>query len=254
MYQRLDTSAADSIHLLGERSVVLWADEGWSFGSDICLCHSTVHDEVLVLSVFSFDRTVNTYTYLAVDKARLVTRQKQYRIRLLNSFTESSTGEMDLASLSLGDIISQPILQKRSVQRSWAKRVESQTLSSMHNSQFSRKSQNSTLGSSVRQLRSSGTDQGDDRRSVDDGALSLLVLAHGEHGVLAAEPDTLDVDGLSQVPDLLGCVDGVSVVGVHYTGVVEHDIYAAPGVYVCYEGFNVGLLGDIADLRRGLVM
>lgn len=161
---------------------------------------------------------------------------------------------MYLSSLSLRDIISQPILQKRSVQRSWAKRVESQTLSSMHNSQFSSKSQNRTLGSSVRQLRSSGTDQGDDRRSINDGALGLLVLAHGEHGVLAAKPDALDIDGLRKVPDLFGRVDGVGVVGVHYTGVVEHDIYAAPGVDVCYEGFNVGLLGDIADLRGGLVM
>ena len=141
---------------------------------------------------------------------------------------------MNLTSLSLRDIISQPILQKRSVQRSRAKRVESQTLSRMHNSQFSRKSQNRALRSSVRQLRSSGTDQGYDRRSVDDGALGLLVLAHGEYGVLAAEPDALDVDGLCQVPDLLGCVDGVGVVGVHYTCVVEHDVYAAPGVDVCY--------------------
>lgn len=41
---------------------------------------------------------------------------------------------------------------------------------------------------------SGGPDQCDDRGGVDNAAAGLLVLAEGEHGVLAAEPDTFDVD------------------------------------------------------------
>lgn len=70
--------------------------------------------------------------------------------------------------------------------------------------------------------------------------------------MLAAEPYTLHVDGLSQIPDFLWCVDSIIVVGVHYTGVVEDDVQTAPGVDVCYYGFDVGFLGDIADLSLDL--
>jgi hypothetical protein len=39
--------------------------------------------------------------------------------------------------------------------------------------------------------------------------------------VLAAVPDTFDIDGLGEVPNLLLSVDGVVVLSVHDAGVVE---------------------------------
>ena len=74
------------------------------------------------------------------------------------------------------------------------------------------------------------------------------MAAEGEDGVLAAEPDTLDVDVLRQVPDVLGCVDGDVVLGMHDAGVVEHDVEAAPRVDRLDEGLDLGLLGDVAFL------
>ena len=46
--------------------------------------------------------------------------------------------------------------------------------------------------------------------------------------MLASEPNTLDVDGLGEVPDLLGGIDGISIIGVHDTSIIEHDIEASP--------------------------
>lgn len=74
------------------------------------------------------------------------------------------------------------------------------------------------------------------------------MLAQGDDGVLASEPDAFDVDGLGEVPDLLWCIDGVGVVGMHDTCVVEHDVYAAPGVEMVDQSFDIRLSGDIADL------
>jgi hypothetical protein len=56
------------------------------------------------------------------------------------------------------------------------------------------------------------------------------VLAQGDNRVLATEPHTLDVDGLSEIPDLLRGVKSVSVVSVHDTSIVEHDINTTPGI------------------------
>lgn len=89
--------------------------------------------------------------------------------------------------------------------------------------------------------------------------------------MLAAEPDALDVDGLSQIPDLLGCVDSVcinlvtrmmkegmdkaptSIIGVHDSCVVEHDVDAASSVHVLDQRSNIGLLANIANLVVDLV-
>lgn len=46
-------------------------------------------------------------------------------------------------------------------------------------------------------------------------------LLHGQDSILASKPDTLDIDILSEVPDLLLGIDGVVISGVHDTGVVE---------------------------------
>jgi hypothetical protein len=69
--------------------------------------------------------------------------------------------------------------------------------------------ENGALGGCVGELRGGGTDKCDHGCGVNDAALGLLVLAEGKDGVLAAEPHALDVDVLGQVPDLLGCIDGV---------------------------------------------
>lgn len=61
--------------------------------------------------------------------------------------------------------------------------------------------------------------------------------------MLGAIPHTLDVDVLRQVPDLVGGVDRVVVLGVHDAGVVEDDVNTAPfigggdgGGYGCFVG------------------
>lgn len=102
----------------------------------------------------------------------------------------------------------------------------------MDDGKFSRHCENCTLACGIRQLGGCGADKSDNGCGVDNGAFRLLVLAHGDHGVLAAEPDTLYVDGLGKVPDLLRGVDCVIVLGVHDTCVVEYDINAAPCVEV----------------------
>jgi len=69
---------------------------------------------------------------------------------------------------------------------------------------------------------------------------------------------------VSEIPDLLWCVDGVynlvsfgrsdvfpnsltCVVGVHDTSVVEHDVETTPRVDLLDGSSNIGLLADIAD-------
>jgi hypothetical protein len=78
--------------------------------------------------------------------------------------------------------------------------------------------------------------------------LGFAVFAQGYDSVLAPEPDTFDVDGLGEVPDLLRGIDGVGIVGVHDACIVEHDVYAAPRVEIVDESFDSSLVGDIADL------
>ena len=56
---------------------------------------------------------------------------------------------------------------------------------------------------------SGGADKSYDGSGVDDAAALLLVLAESEDCVLAAVPHALDVDVVSQVPDLLWGIDGV---------------------------------------------
>ena len=138
------------------------------------------------------------------------------------------------------------------LQRCRAQRVESEALPGVHHGQFSCQRQNGSLASCVCQLGRGGTDKSDHTGGVDDTRLCLSVLAEAQDCVLAAEPYTLDVDSLCQIPDLLWCVDGVVVVSVHYASVVEDDVQAAPGVDVGDDGLNVRLLGDIALLGLDL--
>jgi len=46
-------------------------------------------------------------------------------------------------------------------------------------------------------------------------------LSHGDDGVLATVPDTLDVDVLGQIPDLFVRDKGIVISRVHDPGIVE---------------------------------
>lgn len=201
-----------------------------ALGGDIRLGHTTIHHKVM-----------------AVDKAAVIAGQEQNRLRLLNGLPESASREVHLSPVSFGLVIAQPILQQRGVQRRRAQAVESIPLPGMHNRQLPRHGQHSTLASGVSQLRCSRPDKRNNRRSVDDRPLGLVVSPQRKDGVLATKPDALDVDVLRQIPDVLGGVDRVVVAGVHDASIVEHDVDAAPGVEGLDGGLDGRLLGDVAD-------
>lgn len=157
---------------------------------------------------------------------------------------------MDLSAVPLLKVVAQPILQQGGVERAGAQGIEADVLSGMDDGQFAGHGQDGALGGGICELRGGGTHQGDEAGHVDDAAALLVVAAHAQHGVLAAVPDALDVDGLRQIPDLVRRVDRVVVLGVHDARVVEDDVDAA----VLVLGFNrrrhVGFLGHVA-LDRG---
>ena len=66
--------------------------------------------------------------------------------------------------------------------------------------------------------------------------------------MLGAEPDALDIDGLREVPDFLGGVDGVCIIGMHYARVIEHNVDTTPRVDVLNKSLNVRLFRDITGL------
>jgi hypothetical protein len=168
------------------------SSSGRAFGCNVGLGHATVNDKVA-----------------AVDKAGLVGSQEQDGLRLLDGLAETARGEVDLTPVALGLVVSEPVLQQRSVEWRRAESVEAEALASVHDGELAGHGEDCTLGCCVGELGSGRPNESDDRRGVDDAALGLLVSAQGENGVLAAEPHTLDVDVLCHVPDLLGGVDGV---------------------------------------------
>jgi hypothetical protein len=163
-----------------------------TLGCDISLGHATVNDKVA-----------------AVDKAGFVRSQEEHGLCLLDSLTEAASGEVNLTPVALGLVVSEPVLQERGVQRCRAECVEAEALASVNDGELAGHRKNGTLGGCVGELRSGRANKCHHGCSVDDATLGLLVLAERENGVLAAEPHALDVDVLGQVPDLLGCVDGV---------------------------------------------
>ena len=90
-----------------------------------------------------------------------------------------------------------------------AQRIEPEALPCVDHGQLARHSKHRALASCVGELRCSRSDEADNTRSVDNAGLVLAVLAEAQHGMLAAEPHTLDVDVVGKIPDLLGCVDRV---------------------------------------------
>jgi hypothetical protein len=173
-------------------SQVRRGSSSWTLGCDISLGHTAVNDKVA-----------------AVDEAGLVGSQEEDSLCLLDGLTETAGREVDLTPVTLGLVVSEPVLQERSVQRCRAECVEAEALASVNNGELAGHRKNGTLGGCVGKLRSGGANECDNGCCVDDAALGLLVLAERENGVLAAEPYALDVDVLGQIPDLFGCIDGV---------------------------------------------
>lgn len=205
----------------------------WSFTGHVSLAQTTIDHELG-----------------GIDEAALITGQKQDGLGLLNGLSEAAIGKMDLSAVPLLEVIAQPVLQQGGVERAGAQGVEADILAGMDDGEFAGHGQDGALGGGVCELWGGGAHEGDEAGHVDDAAGLLLVAAHAEHGVLAAVPDALDVDGLRQVPDLLRRVDGVVVLRVHDARIVEDDVDAA----VLILGFNrrrhVGFLGHVALDRR----
>lgn len=125
-------------------------------------------------------------------------------------------------------------------------RVKAEALASVHDSQFPCHGKNSTLASRIRQLRRRRTHKRNKARSVDNTTLGLLVPTHTQHSMLTAKPHALNINTLRQIPDLLGCIDGIGIVGVHDARIVEDHVHAAPAILGLDHGLHVGFFGDVA--------
>lgn len=187
---------------------------------------------------------------MTIDEAALVTGQEDDSLGLLDGLAEPAGGEVDLAAQTLGLVVAEPVLQQRGVEWGRAQAVETVALASVDHGEFTGQREDGALAGGVGELRCGRADEGDDACSVDDTSLGLLVAAEGEHGVLAAIPDALDVDVHGQVPDVLRSADGVVIARVHDARVVEDDIETAGGVDGVDHGLHLSLLGDVAE-RRG---
>lgn len=72
-------------------------------------------------------------------------------------------------------------------------------------------------------------------------------FAHSDDSVLAAVPDTLDIDRLGQIPNALLRVESVVVSGVHNSSVVKHNVQSTKLVdSALNNSFNVGFFADVA--------
>lgn len=122
------------------------------------------------------------------------------------------------------------------------------TFARMDYSHLAGKGKNGTLASCIRNLRCSSANNSNHAGCVDDAALGFAMLPQRPHSVLGAVPNTLDIDIESQVPDSIGALLRVTILGVHDAGVIEHDINAAPGVEVRHRCLHLVFLGYIDDL------
>jgi len=178
------------------KRIVLWSRRWRTLRSNVRLRHTAINNQLL-----------------AVDKAGIIACQKHHHMRLLNCLSKPAGGEVDLPAEPLGLIVTQPVLQQWSVQRSGAEVVEAVAFARVDDRQFAGHGEHRTLGGGVGKLGSSGADQGNDGRGVNHRCLGLVVAAEGEDGMFAAEPNALHVDVVGQVPDSFGGVDGVVVLG-----------------------------------------
>lgn len=103
-----------------------------SLGGDICLGHATI-DHHLV----------------AVDKACLVAGQEQNSLSLLDGLAKAARREVDLTAHALGDVIAEPVLEKRSVERCGAQAVEAEAFTGVDNGELAGHGEDGALGGSV---------------------------------------------------------------------------------------------------------
>ena len=71
--------------------------------------------------------------------------------------------------------------------------------------------------------------------------------------MLATVPYALDIDVHGQVPDSLRSVNRISILAVHDTCVVEHDVDSTPWLDLSDHRLDLVLLGDIAEESFHLV-
>ena len=215
-----------------------------------------------------------------VDEAAFITSQEHHGLSLLDGFTKPTSREVNLTTVALRLVIAEPVLQKRStsrvsdmlhanqairtgeniLERRGAQGIEPESLTGVHDGQLAGQRQDSAFASSVGQLGCGAPHQGDHTSRVDDATSGLLVAAHALNGVLASKPHTLDVDVMRHVPYLLGGINGVGIVGVHDSSVVEDHVGAAPAILRFHHRLHVRLLGDVTlddlhsrDIRNDLL-
>lgn len=111
----------------------------------------------------------------------------------------------------------------------------------MNNCQLPGHRQDSALAGGISKLWGGASHQRHNTGGIDDASIGLLVPPQAEHGVLGAVPHTLDVNIVCHIPDLLGCIDCISVISVHDASIVEDNIQSTPRIqridhslYICF--------------------
>jgi hypothetical protein len=120
----------------------------WSLGSRVAPRHTTVNNKIG-----------------SVDEAALVAGKEKNSLGLLDGFTETASGEVDFAAVTLDLVVAEPVLEERSavhvstmasislqmslLQWCWAKSIEPEALPSVHHRQLPRHCQNRALAGCV---------------------------------------------------------------------------------------------------------
>jgi hypothetical protein len=96
------TSCSEVSHRRPDLSgVVLGCLGGGAGRRCVALGHTAINDKVCT-----------------VDEAALVAGQEQNRLSLLDSFTEATSGEVDLAAVTLLSVVTEPVLEERGARKS----------------------------------------------------------------------------------------------------------------------------------------
>ena len=101
----------------------------------------------------------------------------------------------------------------------------------MNNCQLSRHGQNRSFARSVRKLWRGTPDQSHYTCRIDDAALGFFMFSQAQDCMFTAIPDTLDVDIVRQIPNLLWSVNGICIITVHDACIVEDYIDSAPSLH-----------------------
>lgn len=135
------------------------------------------------------------------------------------------------------------------LERSWAEWIEAKSFLCVYNGKFTSHGQHSTFAGRICQLGRCTSSQGDNTCRVNDTSLGLFMFTQAEHGMFAPKPNPFDVDRLCEIPDLLGGIDSISIVRMHDSGIIEHDVDTTPRVETVNHCGNFWFFGDIAFVR-----